>query len=151
MITKINGTQFPTEMPLDLSPISYPVTIGDADGWRATVSFTLDSATNALTMPLSVWLKIFGEPPKSTETTTAELADGRNATVTMTLVSLRLETTDHQLVELHRVPCAVLDGGIEPLLPFTLLALFRVTITQGKLTELVLCPRHKVELARLGD
>lgn len=53
--------------------------------------------------------------------------------------------------EVEPIRIVAVVGGTESLLPLTLLSLFRVTITQGRLSEMVLCLRRKIELAHIGE
>lgn len=145
MHANINGTDFPIERSQELKPIVISAAIGIGGKWESTLIFQCDTGADLCAVPMNIWLKIFGEPPEPVETATAENAVGSDASVVVTEISLRLETTDHEVVTLHKVRCLVAPKGI-PVLGLNVLEAFRLVISRNELQEFRFNPRTKTWL-----
>ena len=150
MIVKINGTQLPVETSGDLEPITIKAAISNGNGtsgWAGEFEIELDSGADCSIISLPVLKKLLGENLKfNDEPHTLETADGVESSVRMTKISLRIKTDNGEVVTLLGVNCVVPDGG-SALLGRDVLALFRITLVQNKIQEMILAPKARTWLA----
>lgn len=143
MIVKINSVQLPVDTSQDLEPINIEAAISDSSGllgWLGEIAFEIDSGSDIVSIPRPILVKLFGDKLKLEEPATMQTADGAQATIGMTKVSLRIKTANGEVISLYDVDCAMPEDG-NPLLGRSVLNLFKITLVQGKLQSMYLSPK----------
>lgn len=152
MFIIVNGINMPFEEDRNLEPIYIDAAVaeGSTSRWLGTIQFQIDEGADILSIPLDVLKQLGIFPRPDSEQITAQMANGTESTEVQMKLSLRIETTNGEVISLHEVPCSCPPTGF-CLLGRNVLQVFRKTVAQNKLQELVINPKTRTWLGLLND
>ena len=145
MIANLAGTDFPIEDLPETMPPSIVAVVSNSQKVSGRISLVVDTGADLTAIPLPIWLKLFGEPPSTKANVIAENSVGADTKVIVAEISLRIETTDHEIITLSRVKCIVPQDGT-PVLGRNVLQCFRLILSRNEILEVRFSSKAKTWL-----